>query len=434
MEAEKTLGTTIFARPPENDFAQYIWTYYEKCRSYFDRIEAIAGKWMFRDLIPGMSDFDTRFIVSDGMTADDWCRMSTAIGEAHLELCHKYACWARNLEHLPGINLTWSELISEKMYYSEYQQWSFYITEAPQQLSNALGWLAKRAWDAKDEYFHLKKFCAYYGRYNRSIDPPVNLGVHESKYPLHSRLMHYFTPAVQAAISLLERRNIAGKFDALEIAQRRFPELKCWGIVNEILCADYRTPKWYCEPSLSDLEDQLEAALRAISVRLRGSLSMISEEVGPDVNAWKAALQHDRVDPATVLFENARFSRLMKGRLQFYAKAPPHFETSWLIRNELRRIRHNFFCAPITVYWRARSGERTSDPFAILDQLCGEVLTPTEAAATKEFARLSSGHWVPGEEKAIALSIADVFDEFFKSLTKISEAVYQPGSTDNSYL
>ena len=49
-----------FAPRPENDFADYIRTYYEACRYRCDKIEAIAGKWMFRDLLPGMSDFDTR--------------------------------------------------------------------------------------------------------------------------------------------------------------------------------------------------------------------------------------------------------------------------------------------------------------------------------------------------------------------------------------
>lgn len=430
VETEKTPAAPVFARAPENDFAHYIRTYYEKCRSYFDRIEAIAGKWMFRDLVPGMSDFDVRLIVSDGMTADDWCRMSTAIGQAHLELSQKYACWARNLEHLPGVNLTWSELTSEKTYYPECQQWSFYCSESSQKLSAAQKSLAQRPWDAKDEYFHLKRFCTYYGRYNRAIDPPVNLGVHESKYPLHSRLMHYFTPAVQAAISLLERRNIAGKFDALEIAQRHFPNLKCWGIINEIFCADYRIPKWYSEPFLSDLEDELETTLQAISTSLRDSLSVIPEHVEPDVGAWKAVLEQASVDPVTTIFENARFSRLMKGRLQFYAKAPPHFATSWLIGNELKRIGRSFFRVPFSVYWKIRTGERINDPFTILGRLSGEPLTPAEVEATREFARWTSGEWVPGREKAIALSIADVFDDFFKALTKISETVYESEVAD----
>ena len=115
-----------FAPKPENDFACFIQSYYNQCRHRFDKIEGIGGKWMFRDLMPGMSDFDTRFILSDDMTVDDWCRMSTAVADAHLMLCRKYPAWARNLEHLPGVNLTLGELATERSYYPEYQQWSFY--------------------------------------------------------------------------------------------------------------------------------------------------------------------------------------------------------------------------------------------------------------------------------------------------------------------
>ena len=36
--------------------------------------------------------------------------MSAAVGEGHLNLCERHPHWARNMEHLPGINLTWAEL------------------------------------------------------------------------------------------------------------------------------------------------------------------------------------------------------------------------------------------------------------------------------------------------------------------------------------
>ena len=179
-----------FAPKPENDFAHYIRTYYDECHSRCSKIEAIAGTWAFRDLIPGMSDFDTRFIVSDDMSDADWCEMSDAVGDAHLALCRRYPFWSRNLEHLPGLNLTWSEFVDERFYYPEYKQWSFYHSETPKRLSDSLNEIFGRPWDIKDEYFHLKKFCLYYGSYNRSIDPAINLGVHENKYPLHSRIMH----------------------------------------------------------------------------------------------------------------------------------------------------------------------------------------------------------------------------------------------------
>ena len=412
-----------FAPKPENDFAQYIHTYYRECRYRFGKIEGIAGKWMFRDLVPGMSDFDARFIVNDDMTVDDWCRMSTAVGEAHLALCEHYPCWARNFEHLPGVNLTWRELSSERTYYPEYQQWTYYDTAYPEKLSAALDRLAKRTWDVKDEHFYLKRFCLYYGRYNRTIDPPVNLGVHETKYPLHSRIMHYFNPPILSAVCLLLKRNIAGKMDAFEIASRMFPHLRCWDLVREILHANYETPRWYREPFVSELEDELEWALGAIAEKLLETVTLIPKSAGTDIGAWKAALQKVPLDPALVIFDSAKFSRLMKGRLYFYGHAPPHFDTMWVIQNELRRIGNSFFRVPFRTYWQIQTGETVQDPVLILDRLRGDLLTDTEVEATKEFSRLTPGHWETGQEHEIARAIVEVFDDFFRALTKISEAV-----------
>ena len=412
-----------FAPKPENDFADYIRTYYRECRYQCDRIEAIAGKWMFRDLIPGMSDFDTRFIVSDDMEAEDWCRMSTVMGETHLMLCEKYPCWGRNFEHLPGVNLTWEELGSERNYYPEYHQWTYYHAERPDKLGAALDRLARRPWDAKDEYFHLKKFCLFYGRYNRTIDPAVNLGVHENKYPLHSRIMHYFNPPVLAAVCVLEKRNIGGKMDGFELAEGYFPDLRCWDLIREILHLNYETPRWYEEPQVSELEDALEEALQTIAARLREVITLVPPEAGVDIGAWKAALQEVPLDPSLVIFDNAKFSRLMKGRLHFYGCAPSRFDATWLIQNELGRIGTNFFQAPFRTFWKLKTGETVEDPVTILDQLRGEVLSDAEVEATREFARLTPGHWEEGKEREIAAAIVEVFDGFFTALTKISQAV-----------
>jgi hypothetical protein len=412
-----------FAPKPENDFAEYIRTYYHECRYRFDRIEGIAGKWMFRDLVPGMSDFDTRFILNDQMTADDWCAMSSAIGEAHLAMCQQYPAWARNLEHLPGVNLTWTELTAERSYYPEFRQWAYYHAEHPDRISAALDQFARRPWDVKDEYFHLKKFCLYYGRYDRAIDPPINLSVHANKYPLHSRLMHYFSPPVLSAVCLLEKRTFGGKMDAFEWAARLFPDLRCWEMVSEILHANYETPRWYAEPDVTELEDALEQALHALAQALRDSITLVPPQAGLDIAAWRRALQQAPIDPALLIFDNAKFARLMKGRLWFYVHAPTHFATTWLIQNELSRIGQNFFRAPFQTYWQIRAGERVENPATILDQLGGDLLTQTEIEATREFDRLTSAPVQPGEEQSIAAAIIAVFDNFFQALHKISQAV-----------
>ena len=100
----------IFEPKPANDFRLFIATYFERCRAECPKLAAIAGKWTFEDLIPGLSDFDTRFIFSDGVTVEDWMRMSTAVGRVHTSLAKEYPRWARILEHLPGLNLTLAEM------------------------------------------------------------------------------------------------------------------------------------------------------------------------------------------------------------------------------------------------------------------------------------------------------------------------------------
>jgi hypothetical protein len=412
-----------FAPKPENDFAEYIRTYYHECRYRFDRIEAIAGKWMFRDLIPGMSDFDTRFILNDDMAVDDWCELSTLIGETHLALCEKYPCWARNFEHLPGVNLTWSELTSERNYYPEYQQWTFYHAEEHKRLGTALDGFAKRPWDEKDEYFHLKKFCLYYGRYDRQIDPAINLGIHENKYPLHSRVMHYFNPPVMSAVCVMARQNVPGKMDAFEVAESLFPDLECWALVKEILHANYEIPMWYQEPHVTELEDALEEALREILARLREEVTLIPKAAGTEIDAWREALKEVPLDPAMVIFDNAKFSRLMKGRLHFYGNAPKHFDTTWLIQNELRRLGNNFFKVPFRTYWKIKTGKVVEDPVTILGDLKGDPLTEAEVEGVRAFARLTPGHWEEGKEHEVASDIVEVFDDFFRALDRISQAV-----------
>ena len=44
--------------------------------------------------------------------------------------------------------------------------------------------------------------------------------------------------------------------------------------------------------------------------------------------------------------------------------------------------------------------------------------------------RLTGRDWQGGQEKQIALAVADVFDDFFKGLTKISDAANKAEVTD----
>jgi hypothetical protein len=53
----------------------------------------------------------------------------------------------------------------------------------------------------------------------------------------------------------------------------------------------------------------------------------------------------------------------------------------------------------------------------------GDPLDEAEIEGTKAFARLTPGHWEEGKEPEVAAAIVEVFDDFFRALNKISEAV-----------
>lgn len=402
-----------FAPPPANDFADFARTYWDACRERCPRIEGMAAKWTFEDLLPGMSDFDTRFLVSNQMTPDDWCDMSEAVGDVHLELCRSVPQWARNLEHLPGVNLTWRELAQPATYYPEYHLWTYYKSVDQAKLDDTLATLKERPWNAADEHFHLKKFCLYYGRYDRTIDRPINLAEHESKYPMHSRLMHYFAPPVHAAVCLLERQPITGKFQAFERARERFPDLPCWAPMDELFAADYRLPRWYPEPTISHLDDLLEQSLKHIAAALHDELPFLQGTSPDHVKNWPKALPMTP-PPALVFFDGYKFSRLMKGRLRFYLNAPDHFDADWLIVNELSRIGHNFLEVPLQAWWQARSGEANADCQRILEALPALGYPAEQTRATRRFHQLACGeiHDYP----ATAAAICEIYDPFYHLL------------------
>jgi len=411
-----------FAPAPINDFAEYIDRYFAECRARFPRIECVAGKWKFEDLIPGMSDFDTRFIVQDGMTVKDWCDMSAAVGQVHLDLCRREPHWARNLEHLPGVNLCWSELADPASWYPEYAQWSYYKSTDPTALEAAQAYLTRRVWGENDEYFHLKKFCLYYGRYDRRIDPAINLGPFESKYPLHSRFMHYFCPPLQSALCLIERRPICGKMESVRLARRLFPKEPVYAEMEQVIARHYEVRELYEEPELSRLEDRLESALARLKEAVAERVTLIPEARNAGIAQWREALKRVRIDPALVIFDNAKFSRLMKGRLTFYGSAPAHFDTAWVIENELRRMRQNFFVVPFGVFWRLHAREEVKEPLEVLPRLCPQFLTAEEVRCTQELNRLLMGPRPVERLRPIALELAAVFDGFFSALCKVAAA------------
>ena len=412
-----------FEPRPENPFPKYIETYFTRCQAVCPKLRAIAGKWTFEDLIPGLSDFDARLIFADGVTVDEWSSMSIAVGKVHTELAKEVPGWARILEHLPGLNLAVGELTNPRFFYPEFQQWSYYLGDDGT-IETIRGYLKEKPWTDRDEFFHLKKFSVYFGPYQRGIDPAVNIGPWESKYPLHSRFMHYFCPPVQSAVSLVRRRGIAGKLDALRQAREIFPNPDVIDMILEAVNRHYEAPEYYAEPRLTQIERQLEAYLRDVYRVLADHVTLIRIDPADEPEDLKAKVAAVQTDPVQRFYEGVKFSRFMKGRLLFYATPIAWFDTRWLIGIELGRIVPNFYTQPLKTFGLIRYKESLS-PEQVLSRLEGRELPADICATYRQFAELAARPLEDGKEKQRAFEVAQIFDSVQIVIEALGDLLYR---------
>jgi len=406
-----------FTPAPENDFQQFYETYLSRCRARVPGICAIAAKWTFEDLIPGLSDFDTRFILHDGMGASDWHAMSLAVGEVHTELATEVRHWARTLEHLPGLNLTRGEITNPHLYYPEFSQWTFY--DGDRDVLDAIGSaLAAHAWCTRDEIFHLKKIAVYYGPYLRGIDPPINFGPWGSKHPLHSRFMHYFAPPVQAMVSLALKRSVCGKLEALRLARRLLPNSEVIDLIFDALDRHYEVPELYDEPRLTELERRLERYLSDAWASLADHVTLVRPEPGDTRQAVGVKVKAIPFDPIEAFFAYTKFARLMKGRLIFYSRQIDWFDSIPLIENELGRIVKLFCEGPLEAYARAH-WRQPLDMDAALERLRDRRLTGKEVDGVKQFAEIAGAPRIAGRERAQARAAAEAFEPVMSVIEKL---------------
>lgn len=409
---------------PENEFPEFIETYYQRCRAVCPEIEGNAGKWKFEDLIPGLSDFDTRFLTRDGLLAEDWNRISMAVGQVHYELARERPDWARTLEHLPGVNLSLDELTSPDGYYPEFCQWSFYRAENPA-LRVAGEVFSLRPWSDTDAAYHWKRIALYYERYNRSIDPPINLGTFEGKYPLHSRYMHYLAPPLHSAVCLMDRRTTPGKMDAFRRAREVFPMPEVMDLVLDGIERHYETPEWYEEPQLTELDALMERYLCAVIDTVRTTTPGFVCPPHPTPAEVRAAVKAlPEAGPMARFFENIKFARFMKGRLWFYAQELAWFDSLPLIRIELGRIGKNFLTTPLEIFSSEVLGKNLHWEDVLKELLtCG--FSREDIKMCRRFHDLADPGAPAAEFRARAARLVDIYSAFLDFLERISSIARQ---------
>ena len=347
---------------------------------------ALVAKWQKEDLVPGLSDLDFRVICDDETSGEDWVVVDQAVGEIHLEMVRAHPEWNRINEHTAGAGLTLAEAMDQRFHNSEYAAWSVWWGQEDwyRRLESQI---RRRPFDVLDEHYHLSRFLGYYSPYIRGIDPPINLGPFETKYPLHSRCWHYFAPPMLSAASLLARRNLPGKRRGLSWLRRAGHITAAVETVLHQVDSHYETRELADPSRLGEFEKFLFTAFAEMRDPVRESIRHLRLPATSDPEKLKKSLSAMVSDPLSSLIENVRFVRIRAGRYHFYVNAPRHFEVQELMAIELkwaRRLNHGIFSSIRTIL-----GQGGLSPAECLHRLEIDV-DPVQAESMAFMADLSS--------------------------------------------
>jgi hypothetical protein len=398
-------------------FAHYL---FERTKQAFPPCVSLWAKWNHEDLIPHLSDFDTRLICVSPVSPTQWIEFDRMTGELHLEITRTHPEWMRILEHTPGVTVTHEEMLDHALFHPETQQWTRYIGDEDW-YPNFLKFNSQHVWSERHEFYFLRRFLYYYSPYIHGIDPPINLGCYQHKYALHSRLWHYFLPALQAALALVERRTVRGKFETLAGWLARFPRqptlMKAKGIVER----HYESTELSDERALLQLEDELYAFLRVVFNEVKESLTLIDTTGPADPQRYKKELSGARVDPLMIVYDGVRFSRIRRGRYYFYLNSPACFDAKRLIVYELKWLQ-DYFTAPLfSAYGKIKFGMPDCGLDEILEDMRAGMITAQEEGLIRRVFHLSCDPSSKGREREVLSELIEFYHDYHIILERILE-------------
>lgn len=285
---------------------------------------ALVAKWTREDLVPGLSDMDFRVICDESVTEDDWVQIDHRIGQIHCQMVAEHPEWNRINEHTAGAGISLAELKGGQFHHPEYSTWTVWWGRESE-ISDTIQRSLARPLVALDESFHFKRFLSYYSPYIHGIDPPINLGEFEPKYPLHSRCWHYFAPPMVSAATILARKHFTGKRAALNWLMSHGYAVRQVEAVLEQVDSHYETPEMHDSAALQRFEQLLFKAFEELLDPVIASIECFKVPADQSQKELLKQFRHQTVDPFISFLENVRFSRIRAGRYHFYLNAPSHF-------------------------------------------------------------------------------------------------------------
>jgi hypothetical protein len=404
------------------EFFELAEIYSQRVADAVPEFVATVAKWRSEDLIPGLSDIDTRVICRD-MSPQQWMAFDRVVSDVHLGLVRERPEWSRKLEHQPGFCMTPKEAFDEHLYQAEMAHWSFCYGDCDL-IFRVREYMRSRTWEIRDELHHIKRWLMFWGPYNREIDPPINIAPSiQPKYALHSRAMHYFVPSLQAALSLITRRTVHGKREALFRWLERMPQERVLDETAHMLDMHYGVPALDDREELYAYEGRCYSFLRHIAPQVLEAQSAVDLPPDGDLDQsmveLRAGMSALKSNPLTGVYNGLRGSRARRARYWLYLKAPEHFATDWLVRNEVGFLQRNF----TSDTWRAYAALRWDEPNLAIDELLlraqPQPLAADEAELVGDMFAIAERSKEPAMARPAMQAAAERYGDYYIVLDKI---------------
>ena len=354
-----------------------------RCANRFAAAHLLVAKWRPEDLIPGLSDLDSR-VICDDMNPERWLAFEEEASAVQLEFMREDPEWNRKLEHTPGTCISSKELLDEALYESEMHTWNYYWGDSELYL-RFQDYLASKPWDQRDEYYQLKRWLTFWGRYNKDLDPLVNVpAALVFRYGLHSRCLHYFVPALHAALGLLKRRPMHGKRETLYHCMEIYPRERVLLEVADLVDRQYKTSQYDDPASLQAFDDRLFAFLQVLAPQVLEAVTIVDLEGQRTMENLRAKLKDYSRHPLQAIFHALRVFRIRRGRYYCYLNAPEGFELDLMIPREVALLGNATVETPWKTYGRLLWGEDNLSVPQVWQRLNPGFLSPEELRVAME--------------------------------------------------
>ena len=397
-------------RSGEMDYPALAQSYYVRCREGFPGLRGLVLRGSREDMIPGVSDIDMRLICQEG-NPSVWLALDEVVQKVHLGFVTRGLPYRRALEHPPGACVTVEEALDAALFHPEMRHWDWCAGDETvrQSLTRHLESLP---WGERDERHHLSVFV---GALQPKV-PPVRtqgLQVPERHRGVASVALHAFLPALQAALSLMERRAVAGRLEAV----RRWLQLRPSDpLLTQMLEA--------AERGFDLSPDEDEAAAADLRRRCRQFLQEIAPQVMVAAQFAGSQLEEAQsarwpVDPLRALHDAVRYFRIRRSHYRCFLGLVPDAELDYLILNEIHTLRSLLTLPALRAYAALKWGQPEAIPEEVLDRMDSQLASSAEKDAVRQLCQLSDGAPGPNEARARLHQAAELYPAYLAVLERM---------------